>query len=77
MMPSSSDKSYQFVEFLKYSVMFFQRIDVMGKLVDDLIIKTQEYLQPNPGMSNRPLNTERFSPPNEDCILQNAIFLVL
>ncbi|XP_046373692.1 endophilin-A3-like isoform X3 [Haliotis rufescens] len=25
-----------------------RKIDIMGKLVDDLIIKTQEYLQPNP-----------------------------
>lgn len=37
---------------LAHSFFFiFQKIDVMGKLVDDLIAKTHEYLQPNPGES--------------------------
>lgn len=38
----------------KYTSLFYvvwlQRIDVMGRLVDDLINKTHEFLQPNPGI---------------------------
>lgn len=35
----------------KFTITFFlQKIDVFGRLVDDLIAKTHEFLQPNPGM---------------------------
>ncbi|XP_048733689.1 endophilin-A3-like isoform X3 [Ostrea edulis] len=38
-----------------------RRIDVMGKLVDDLISKTQEYLQPNPASRTKMMVVNNFS----------------
>lgn len=40
--------AFQMVHFFCFTQI--QKIDVMGKLIDDLIGKTQEFLQPNPGM---------------------------
>lgn len=37
------------LSFVYYLDVLFQKIDVMGRLVDDLITKTHEFLQPNPG----------------------------
>ena len=39
-----------------YILYFIQKTDVMGKLVADLIDKTHEFLQPNPGKITCGLN---------------------